>query len=253
MRPRRVVGPIHRLRGVLISNVYVIDGGPGDRFVIDTGHFTERRMLTRGLRRLGFAPHELTGVLLTHRHSDHAGNAAYLHREFGIPIYAHRADAEVLEGRAAQAPIDVVSGNPFIRAIAKIEDLTGSRVPIKRALSEGDTLGSLEVHHLPGHTAGSVFYRHAGTRTLLTGDMLLAVPTVPLIPALPFVPPVGLPHIDYSDDRAAALDTLRAFHREAEGYENLLAGHGAPVLGGARAWAERALEKASRTENRRPV
>ena len=245
MAPRHVVGSIHRLKNVLISNVYVIDGGPGDRFVIDTGHWVERRALLRGLRRTGLHPSELTGVLLTHRHSDHAGNAAFLRREYGVPVFAHRDDAEVLEGRRQQEPIDVVSGNPIIRAIAKIEDVTGSRVRVDRAFEDGDAIASLEVHHVPGHTEGSVFYRHEQTRSLLTGDMLLSVPTMPIVPALPFVPPVGLPHIDYSDDRQRALATLRAFHDDTAPYENLLAGHGAPVLGGAQRWAERALSRES--------
>ena len=37
----------------------------------------------------------------------------------------------------------------------------------------GDAPGGLEVHWTPGHTEGSVFYRHEATKTLLTGDSLL--------------------------------------------------------------------------------
>src|SRR5512139_3502608 len=103
MRPARVLGPFSRVRGMLVSNVFVLDGGPGDRFLVDTGHRLERPMLLAGLRRLPFAPRELTGVLLTHHHSDHAGNAAWLRETFGVPIVAHAADAAVLRGREAPA------------------------------------------------------------------------------------------------------------------------------------------------------
>ncbi|MBI2389543.1 MAG: hypothetical protein HYV09_08095 [Deltaproteobacteria bacterium] len=40
--------PVRRLRGVRVSNVYLLDGGPGDRFLVDTGHWTERHALALG-------------------------------------------------------------------------------------------------------------------------------------------------------------------------------------------------------------
>src|SRR5512143_4228787 len=96
MRP--VVGTIHHLAGVRISNVFLLDGGRGDRWLVDTGHWSERATLLWELRRAGIVPRELAGVLLTHRHSDHAGNAAFLQRRYGVKVLAHRDDAAVLEG-----------------------------------------------------------------------------------------------------------------------------------------------------------
>jgi len=93
---RVVVAPFHRFSSLVVSNVYLLDGGPGDRWLIDTGHWSERWQLLYELRATGLRPTELTGVLLTHRHSDHAGNAAFLQREYGVKVLCHRADAEVL-------------------------------------------------------------------------------------------------------------------------------------------------------------
>lgn len=238
MRPTRVLQPFYRLRGMLVSNVFVLDGGPGDRFVIDTGHRVERATLLAGLRSLPFVPSELTGVLLTHHHSDHAGNAAFLRERFGLRVYAHASDAAFLEGRARAPRLVSETGNAFARLFAAIENRTGSRVVVDHALEGGDTVGGLEVHHAPGHTDGSVLYRHAATSSLLSGDALLAA-----VPPLTIEQRMCLPHPDFASSYEGALASLGRFLREGWAFENLLAGHGRPILGGAR---EQALELVAR-------
>lgn len=234
MRLARVVGPLHRVRGLRIANVFVLDGGPGDRFVLDTGHPIERGTLLLGLRSLGFSPRDLTGVLLTHAHSDHAGNAAFLRARFGVPIFAHREDALVLEGAREAPRLESCTGDPFARLFCAIENRSRTRVRVDRALVGGESLGSLEVHHAPGHTRGSLLFRHAGTRSLLSGDTLLAA-----VPPLTIVQRMCLPHPDYATSLADALESLRRFLRTELPFDHLLAGHGRPIVGGARALAER--------------
>ncbi len=233
---RQVVGPIHRLRGLVVSNVFLLDGGPGDRWLVDTAHWSERPTLLLELRRLGLSPRDLTGVLLTHRHSDHAGNAAFLRRAYGVPIYAHRADAEVLAERAPRERLRRRGGAHLARFLAEFENLWPARVVVDHALDHGDTIAGLEVHWVPGHTEGSVFYRHAGTRSLLSGDTLLAA-----IPPLTLRRGLALPYSTFSRDLDQALGSLRAFHAAGHAYDHLLAGHGPPVLGDARAQVMRFL------------
>ena len=48
MRPTHVTSPLHRVRAMIVSNVWVVDGGVGDRFIIDTGHRLERAVLLAG-------------------------------------------------------------------------------------------------------------------------------------------------------------------------------------------------------------
>lgn len=100
----RVAGSFDLFRNVLFSNVFLLDGGPGDRWLVDTGHWSERLSLLVALRRRGLSPRDLTpGVLLTHLHSNHAGNARFLQRQ-GVRIHAHRRDAETpSRNRAARA------------------------------------------------------------------------------------------------------------------------------------------------------
>jgi glyoxylase-like metal-dependent hydrolase (beta-lactamase superfamily II) len=223
-----VVRPFHRFRTLFVSNVYLLDGGPGDRWLIDCGHWTERYQLLAELRRSGLRPSELTGLLLTHRHSDHAGNAAFLKREFGLAIYAHRADAEVLSGAAPRVPLGT-RGTLLERTLGHVENRWPARVDVDRALDEGEQIAGLEVHHVPGHTEGSVFYRHPATGSLLTGDTLLTAR-----PPLTIIKDIVPPYDAYSLDLAKAHASLERFHRAGWSYEHVLAGHGKPLTTDAR-------------------
>ncbi len=226
---RVVVPPFLRFSTLFVSNVYLLDGGPGDRWLIDSGHWSERAQLAAELRRTGLRPSELTGVLLTHRHSDHAGNAAWLQREHGVKIYAHRADAEVLGGARPRAEMGH-KGNLLERALCAVENRWPARLLVDGALEAGGSVASLEVHHVPGHTEGSVFYRHAGTGCLLTGDTLLTAR-----PPLTLVQDIVKPYDAYALDLAQAHASLDDFHRAGWAYEHVLAGHGRPLVGNARA------------------
>jgi glyoxylase-like metal-dependent hydrolase (beta-lactamase superfamily II) len=230
-----LVAPFRRLAWLRISNVFLLDGGRGDRWLIDCGHVLERPTLLAELRRAGLGPSDLTGVLLTHRHSDHAGNARFLQRH-GVRIYAHRADAEVLAGRAPRPALPTTGRDAMADVFSRIENLFPARVVVDGALEAGDTIAGLEVHAAPGHTEGSVLFRHAPTRVLLTGDALLTA-----IPPLTLRAGLNTPYPLYSMDLPRAHEALRAFHRTGLPYEHLLAGHGPPLVGDARARVLEAL------------
>lgn len=232
---RLVVRPFHRLSSLVVSNVYLLDGGAGDRWLVDTGHWSERLQLLAELRASGFSPRELAGVLLTHRHSDHAGNAAFLQRHYGLKIYAHRADAEVLAGRAPRFELGH-KGNLLEKALCAFENRWPARLEVDGALEADQAVAGLEVHHVPGHTEGSVFYRHGATASLLTGDTLLTAR-----PPLTIVQDIVPPYDAYTVDLRQAHASLQAFHAAGWHYEHVLAGHGRPLVRGARDKVLRAL------------
>ena len=225
---------------LVISNVFLVDGGPGDRWLIDCGHWLERGALVREIKRTGLVPGDLTGILLTHRHSDHAGNARFFHERFGMKVFAHEDDAKILSGELPRPRMDPAGSRPDVRVMVAFENRWPSRVPIERTLRQGDSVGGLEVHWIPGHTEGSVFYKHEATNSLLTGDSLLtAIP--PLVRRAGF----SLAYPIFSTNLRLAHDSVLAFHRAAHAYENLLAGHGRPVLGNARARVDDYLARIS--------
>lgn len=240
MKP--IVGALKQLSRLIVSNVFLLDRGPGARWLVDSGHWSERMTLLAELGRAGMRPGELTGVLLTHRHSDHAGNAAFLQRRHGVKIYAHSADAAVLDGSAPRPRIRPGrDATAFTKFCAQFENrLPASTVRVDHTLEHGDEVAGLEVHSVPGHTAGSVFYRDEQTSTVLSGDMLLAAH-----PPLTWRQGMALPYPAYAEDIDQAHVSLRAFHDSGLAYDNLLAGHGRAIIGGAHERALRLLADAN--------
>ncbi|MGK5088230.1 MBL fold metallo-hydrolase [Bdellovibrionota bacterium FG-2] len=58
----------------VISNVWLLEDSMDRKFLIDTGYVLERPILRLSLWNAGVrAPGDLTAILLTHRHADHAG------------------------------------------------------------------------------------------------------------------------------------------------------------------------------------
>jgi hydroxyacylglutathione hydrolase len=104
-------------------------------------------------------------IWLTHGHIDHAGAAAELRQELGVPIEGpHRAE-EFLLGHIA------ASGLRF--GIFSARNVTPDRW-----LDEGDevAIGALtfSVLHCPGHSPGSVAFFNAAERFAIVGDVLFA-------------------------------------------------------------------------------
>lgn len=101
----------------------------------------------------------LTGVVLTHYHSDHCGGDLFGHAVAGIAELLERADVPV----HVQAP-EVA----WVRATTGV----GSEHLVPHASDERVGVGALEIRliHTPGHTEGSQCLLVGGR--LLTGDTL---------------------------------------------------------------------------------
>ena len=65
------------------------------RILIDAG-FSFRQIRQR-LARIGRAPENLTGILITHEHSDHIQGLSALTEKLRVPIYCNRATKETIE------------------------------------------------------------------------------------------------------------------------------------------------------------
>lgn len=101
-------------------------------------------------------------IILTHGHIDHAGGAAELKEELGVPVEGpHEADDFLLQHLAEQGQ---AYGFPA-RAVTP-----------DRWLNEGDTVTvgelTLDVLHCPGHSPGSVVLVSKAERFALVGDVL---------------------------------------------------------------------------------
>lgn len=81
-----------RIRGA-ISNCYLL---LGERpMLVDTGAPGDLPRILAALKAHQLEPQQLSLILLTHGHSDHAGCAAELRARSGRPVALHAADAEL--------------------------------------------------------------------------------------------------------------------------------------------------------------
>lgn len=88
---------IHTLASGSSGNSTLISGG-GSHVLLDAG--ISCRKITTRLQQAGVSPCDLSGLLITHTHSDHICGVTVLARRCRIPIYLSRAAAEDLMAKA---------------------------------------------------------------------------------------------------------------------------------------------------------
>jgi len=175
-------------------NSYVILPEPGsdELVLIDTGVRGNQAWaaMEEGLGELGYAPEDLTLILLTHAHPDHFGQAAGLARAGGCEVWAHEKAQIAIDRYANETPPErkEAVGRYWMKLGVPEEMAFGSYGPPggtllvehlvpDRLLSDGERIEvsglTLDVLHVPGHCADLVVYWHAESGTIFSGDHLL--------------------------------------------------------------------------------
>jgi len=156
-----------------LINSFALLEDDGSVTLVDTGLKRAPARIVAGLAAIGRHPRDVTRILLTHVHPDHAGGAAEMSRRTEAPVLVHGDDhGWATTGRITGArDRSTRMGRLFARTgNAKIEPFTPGP-----ALTDGQVLpvaGGLRVVHTPGHTPGHVSLLHQPTRTLVTGDAI---------------------------------------------------------------------------------
>lgn len=153
-----------------LINSFLVRAADGQFTLVDTGLKSAPDRVRAALAELGAAPSDITTIVLTHAHSDHAGGAAEAARMTGTGITAHESEVEfVRSGVVPGTDQGLRLGRLMMRARPGI-----SAAPVARAMVDGELLegSGLRVHHTPGHTPGHCSLLHEESGTLITGDSI---------------------------------------------------------------------------------
>ena len=153
------------------TNAHVVSRG--DRFfMVDAGLEAHAPALAEDLRQAGFDPGQLRAIVLTHGHADHAGGAAWFHRQFGTRVIAGQADIPLLAAGAndhlcptSDRARDRVASDQAARFTPIVPSL---EVVDPHALDELVGIRGMVIP-LPGHTQGSLIVSLPGA--VLVGDL----------------------------------------------------------------------------------
>ena len=156
-----------------LVNSFALVQDDGSVTLVDTGLKRAPARIVAGLASIGKHPRDVTRIVLTHVHPDHAGGAAEMSRRTGARVLVHGDDrdwARTGRIRGANDPSTLI-GRMFARAgDAKIEAFEPGP-----ALTDGELVpgsGGMRVVHTPGHSPGHISLLVEPSGTLITGDAL---------------------------------------------------------------------------------
>lgn len=215
----------------ITNRLYQISLGAVNAFVIeddgltlvDTGLPGSTDKIFAALRKEGKNPTDIKRIILTHLHTDHTGNAADIKRQTGARVYAHHADAPLLEQGVSGRPTTLTPGIMNRLVYQLFIKGAGNAVPpvaVEEKLSDGDViplLGGIQVVHTPGHSAGHVALLLPSEGVLIAADLCAHV--------------LGLAYSTLYEDRALGQQSIQK--AAALSFDTAVFGHGGPLRGQA--------------------
>lgn len=160
-------------QGKDMINSFAFVQDDGSVTLVDCGLKKAPPRIVAGLAAIGKHPADVTRIVLTHVHPDHAGGAAEMGRQTGAPLLVHADD----HGWATAG--EVTDGTDTSSLGGKIVSRLGNgkfeAFQPGPALADDDVLpvgGGLRIVHTPGHSPGHVSLLHETSGTMITGDAL---------------------------------------------------------------------------------
>ncbi|THF73833.1 MBL fold metallo-hydrolase [Cohnella fermenti] len=199
-------------------NAYLVDTGES-LVLIDSGAGLPADELLDNVVSAGFAPEEVSHLLLTHLHADHSGGAQAIRSSTGALVACCREAAPVLEERRA----DLIDLPRAIAAGIYPYDYEWKGSTVDMRLNDGQELRigryRINVLYTPGHSSFDTSYLFddgEGSSFLFSGDTVFAGGKISLLSTFDF----QMQKLASSIARLARMD-----------FRALLPGHGPAALG----------------------
>ena len=163
--------------GKNLINSFALVQDDGSVTLVDTGLKKAPARIVAGLAAIGKHPRDVTRIVLTHVHPDHAGGAAEMSRQTGAPVLVHGDDhGWARTGRIAGANDRSTLLGAALRPHRRRQDrgLRAGARPRRRRGAAGQRRPAGRPH--PGHSPGHVSLLVEPTGTLITGDALFNFP-----------------------------------------------------------------------------
>lgn len=176
--------------------------------LVDVGSAASLDMLLAGVRGAGFDPADITHLLLTHIHLDHAGAAGPLVRRLPrAQVFVHRLGApHLVNPEKLVSSARRIYGDQMRALWGDMEPVPAQRITI---LDDGDVVRvgarTLHVLYTPGHAVHHVAYHDADRSAMFPGDVAGVH-----LQGVDFVrPPTPPPDLNL-EDWSVSLDRLEA-------------------------------------------
>jgi glyoxylase-like metal-dependent hydrolase (beta-lactamase superfamily II) len=140
-----------------LVNSYAFVEDDGSVTLVDTGVKKAPPRIVAGLAAMGKHPRDVTRIVLTHAHPDHAGGVAEMARRTGAQVQLH--DAEHPWAEAGEVLAKPKETTLLGRLLMRVGKPTFEPFTPGPALTDGEVLpvaGGLRVVHTPGHSPGHV-------------------------------------------------------------------------------------------------
>lgn len=143
--------------GMVCTNCYfLMNKDTKELLIVDPADHSEK--IESMVARMEGTP---VAILLTHGHYDHIMAAKEIKHKYGIPVYAHKDEQEILENPGLNLSISRQGGYAV-----KADELVTDNQELELAGFR------IKVLHTPGHTKGSCCYYFEDEDILISGDTL---------------------------------------------------------------------------------
>lgn len=217
------------------TNSYLIEND-SSIILIDAGWPQFKESLIKGILKAGYEIWDITHIVFTHHHVDHAGLSLFLKERSGALTAAHSLDSLYISGQAKLTDTSSLGtfGKLHSAFFSIPEQAYFPPCEVDIHLREGesyDFLEGLEIVHTPGHTEGSISVLNRDESWIIAGDSISHLFNVLWHPTLSYS--VSLTNIHDSFKKISELKT-----------ETVMFGHGPPIKGKAYGKIKKFYEKA---------